>query len=254
MANFSFSSQIAGNTAVFNQAEYRHFITVLRKKTGDRIKFLDGRGGTYTGIISAVDTVTGTFTAEVTSHFRHPPTTPPITLALAFPKGKKFSFVIQKAVELGISRIMPLETRYAVKQLPAKSRNREKKFSQWQKTAREAAKQCGNPYMPEIHPPVPLSSLPLPAAEDCVKLLFHGQAAHGIASQAISLAQAREVIMIIGPEGGFSPDEIAYLDDHNCRTIHLGPHILRLETAVIAATAIIRYLAETPRSPISSSS
>jgi len=60
--------------------------------------------------------------------------------------------------------------------------------------------------------------------------------------------------MIIGPEGGFSPDEIAYLDDHNCRTIHLGPHILRLETAVIAATAIIRYLAETPRSPISSSS
>ncbi len=254
MANFSFASRITDGTAVFNREEYRHVITVLRKKTGDQINFLDGRGGTYSGIITAVDAVAGTFAAEVTSHRRHPPAIPPLTLALALPKGKKFSFVIQKAVELGISRIMPLETRYAVKQLPAKSRDRERKFSQWRKTALEAAKQCGNPYLPDIHSPLPLSSLPLPAAEDCVKLLFHGQAVHGIASQAASLARAREVIMIIGPEGGFSPDEVAYLDEHDCRTIHLGPNILRLETAVIAATAVVRYLTEAPYSPIPSSS
>ncbi len=245
MANFSFTSRITDSTAVFNQEEYRHFITVLRKKTGDLINFLDGRGGIYTGRITVIDSTAKTFAAEVTNRCCHPPAVPSITLALALPKRKKFSFVIQKTVELGISRIIPLETRYAVKQPPAKSRDKERQLSQWRKTAREAAKQCGNPHLPEISLPLPLASLSLPAAEDCVKLLFHGQAAHGIATQAASLARAREVIMIIGPEGGFSLDEVAYLDEHDCRAIHLGPNILRLETAVIAATVIVQYLTST---------
>ena len=117
MANFSYTRQISGATASFDQDEYRHFITVLRKKTGDLIDFLDGQGGKYTGRIIAIDTANNSFQAEVKTHRHCLPNSPSITLALALPKGKKFIFIIQKAVELGIRKIIPLETRYSVKQL-----------------------------------------------------------------------------------------------------------------------------------------
>ncbi len=244
MANFSYTRQISGATASFDQDEYLHFITVLRKKPGDLIDFLDGQGGKYTGRIIAIDTANNSFQAEVKTHRHCRPNSPSITLALALPKGKKFVFIIQKAVELGIRKIIPLETRYSVKQLPA-SRDKERKLIQWQKTALEAIKQCGNPYLPEIKHPIPLTSLNLPTGKNCVKLLFHGPAAEGISTQEAALARAREVIMIIGPEGGFSPEEIEFLSGQGCQTISLGSNILRLETAVIAATAIVQYLTST---------
>ncbi len=241
MANFSFTSRITGNKAVFNQEEYRHFITVLRKKTGDRIKFLDGRGGKYTGRIIAIDTANNSFQAEVETHRHCLPNSPALTLALALPKGKKFVFIIQKAVELGIQEIIPLETRYSVKQLPA-SRDKERKFIQWQKTALEAIKQSGSAYLPEITYPLPLTSWKLPTEKDVVKLLFHGQATEGISTQTAALTHAREIIMIIGPEGGFSQEEIKLLSRQGCQPINLGSTILRLETAVIASIAIVQYI------------
>jgi 16S rRNA (uracil1498-N3)-methyltransferase len=243
MANFSFTREISGTTASFSQDEYRHFITVLRKKTGDLIDFLDGQGGKYIGRIIAIDTTNNSFQVEVKTHRHCRPTTPSITLALALPKGKKFVFIIQKAVELGIRKIIPLECHYSVKQLPA-SRDKERKLIQWQKTALEAIKQCGNPYLPEIKHPIPLTSLSLPTGKNFVKLLFHGSAAEGISTQSTALSHAREVIMIIGPEGGFSPEEIEFLSGHGCREISLGSTILRLETAVIAAIAIVQYLTQ----------
>jgi len=241
MANFSYTREISATTASFGRDEYRHFITVLRKKTGDQIHFLDGQGGKYTGRIVTIDAAANLFQVEVESHHHYRPKSPTITLALALPKRKKFVFIIQKAVELGISRIIPLETRYSVKQLPA-SRDKEHKLIQWQKTALEAIKQCGNPYLPEITPPAPLTSLSLPSGKSFVKLLFHGTAAEGISTQAAALARARKVFMIIGPEGGFSPEEIEFLTGHGCRTISLGSNILRLETATIAAIAIVQYI------------
>ncbi len=244
MANFSFTRQISGTTASFSRDEYRHFITVLRKKTGDLIHFLDGQGGKYTGKIIAIDSGNNSFQAEVETHCHCRPNSPAITLAMALPKGKKFVFIIQKAVELGIKKIIPLESRYSVKQLPA-TEDKERKFSQWQKTALEAIKQCGNPYLPEIKHPIPLTSMIFPAGKDCVKLLFHGPAAKGISTQAAALARAREVLMIIGPEGGFSPEEIEFLSGYGCQEISLGSTILRLETATIAAIAIVQYLTST---------
>lgn len=241
MANFSFSRQISGTTASFDQDEYRHFITVLRKKPGDLIHFLDGQGGTYTGRIVSIDPAANSFQADVETCRHCRPSFPSLTLALALAKGKKFGFIIQKATELGIQKIIPLETRYSVKQLPA-IKDKERKLIQWQKTALEASKQCGNPYLPEIKHPVSLTSMPFPGEKDCLKLLFHGPATEGISTQAETLAHAREVMMIIGPEGGFSPEEIEFLTGLGCRPISLGPTILRLETAAIAAIAIVRYL------------
>jgi len=86
------------------------------------------------------------------------------------------------------------------------------------------------------------SQLVMPTGKNFVKLLFHGPAAKEISTQAAALARAREVLMIIGPEGGFSPEEIEFLSGHDCQVISLGSNILRLETATIAATAIVQYL------------
>ncbi len=241
MANFSFSGDISGSTASFNQDEYRHFITVLRKKTGDQIRFLDGKGGIYTGRVVSIDKAEPSFKTEIETHRHYPPNSPSITLALALPKGKKFVFIIQKAVELGIKKIIPLESRYSIKQLPA-TKDKERKLSQWQKTALEAIKQSGNAYLPDITYPVPLTSWQLPTEKDVAKLLFHGQAAAGISTQAVDLANAREIIMVIGPEGGFSPEEIEFLNGQGCQPINLGSTILRLETAVIASIAIVQYI------------
>jgi len=190
MANFSFSRNISGSTASFNQDEYRHFITVLRKKTGDLIHFLDGQGGIYTGRIISIDKAESSFETEIETHRHCPPNFPSITLVLALPKGKKFVFIIQKAVELGIQKIIPLESRYSIKQLPA-TKDKELKLSQWQKTALEAIKQSGNSYLPEITYPVPLTSWKLPTEKDVVKLLFHGQATEGISTQTATLTHAR---------------------------------------------------------------
>lgn len=242
MANFSYTREISTTTANFGRDEYRHFITVLRKKTGDLIHFLDGQGGKYTGRIVTIDATANSFQAEVESHHHCRSNSPAITLAMALPKGKKLIFIIQKAVELGISKIIPLESRYSVKQLPA-SRDKERKLIQWQKTAIEAIKQCGNPYLPEIKHPIPLTSLNLPSGKNFVKLLLHEPAAEGISTQAAALARTREVLIIIGPEGGFSPEEIEFLTGHGCHPISLGSTTLRLETATIAAIAIVQYLA-----------
>ncbi len=241
MANFSYTREISGTTASFRRDEYRHFITVLRKKPGELIDFLDGQGGKYTGRIIAIDSENNSFQAEVETYRNYRVNSPTITLAIALPKGKKFVFIIQKAAELGIQKIIPLECHYSVKLLPT-ARDKERKFIQWQKTALEAIKQCGNPYLPEIKHPIPLTSLNLPSEKNFVKLLFHGPATDGISTQAAALASAREVLMIIGPEGGFSPEEIKFLTEHDCQAISLGSTILRLETAAIAATAIVQYL------------
>jgi len=245
MANFSYTRDISDTTASFCRDEYRHFITVLRKKPGELIDFLDGQGGKYTGRIIAIDSGNNSFQAEVETYRNCRANSPTITLAMALPKGKKFVFIIQKAAELGIQKIIPLECHYSVKLLPT-ARDKERKFIQWQKTALEAIKQCGNPYLPEIKHPIPLTSLNLPSGKNFVKLLFHGAAAEGISTQAAALARAREVFMIIGPEGGFSPEEIEFSCRHGCQAISLGSTVLRLETATIVATAIVQYLTSKP--------
>ncbi|MBN2333795.1 MAG: 16S rRNA (uracil(1498)-N(3))-methyltransferase [Deltaproteobacteria bacterium] len=241
MANFSFTSRITASTACFDQQEYYHTVKVLRQKVGSTIRFLDGCGGVYRGTISCIDPGKQTFEATIEETRQSPPPRPAVTLAIALPKGKKFDIIVQKAVELGIQRIIPLVSRYSMVK-PGNDREVARKHAQRQKTALEALKQCGNPFLPELCLPLALTSLPALADHRKIALVFDNHATTGISSCTTLLAAADEIIIIIGPEGGFAREEIIWLNSRGYRPVSLGSPILRLETAAIAAMAIIQYL------------
>jgi 16S rRNA (uracil1498-N3)-methyltransferase len=161
-----------------------------------------------------------------------------VTLIQFLPKGDKMDFVVQKAVELGASRIVPVAgMNCVVKYDAAKRQARQKK---WQKIADEAAKQCGRTLQPEVMAVTNLKEV-LENPEKALLFMCY----EGVSRQTIGdfLAQAENerIGLLIGPEGGFSPEEVELCQQHGVQTVTMGPRILRTETAALAALSIVMY-------------
>lgn len=159
-----------------------------------------------------------------------------IHLAQSLAKGDKMEWVIQKAVELGVASITPLLTERSVVRLDAS--RLEKKQQQWQAIAISACEQSGRNHIPTIH-----------ATSSFEQFLTHCPATHKwILSPTAQPSwppisdDSAELALLIGPEGGFSPQELACADQHKVQGICLGPRILRTETAAIAAMGIMQML------------
>ncbi|MBW1644990.1 MAG: 16S rRNA (uracil(1498)-N(3))-methyltransferase [Deltaproteobacteria bacterium] len=242
MANFYFTSQITGTQATFTREEFHHAVRVMRRQVGDRIRFLDGRGGLYRGLITEIDHHGELFRVEIEERRQRQPRQPRLTLAVALPRRKKLHFIIQKATELGVSDFIPLYSdRSCVR--PFAPAAAAKKTAQWQKIALEAAKQCGNPCLPVIHPPLPLAELPAGgAAAGGRRLFLHPGAPTGFDSLAEIRERPARLTIAVGPEGGFTAAEAEYLTAGGFTAVSLGDNILRLETAVVAAVVICQYL------------
>ena len=229
-------------------SEAHHARSVLRLVAGDRLVVFDGRGREATAEVTALQA--GAVQLRILQETRTPPLRAQVTLAQAIPKGKNMELIVQKAVEIGAAEIFPLLSARTVVQLDEESAAQ--KQSKWQTVALEAAKQCGQNWLPQVHAPSspndffrelastgPGDDLRLigslqPGAMHLKKILADYARAHDGARPSC-------VLMIIGPEGDFTPAEIALARSHGCLPLTLGPIILRVETAAIYCLSILSY-------------
>lgn len=221
--------------------ESHHLARVLRLREGDEAFAFDGRGREYRCRVSRVDAqaarleIIEALAGAVESLLD-------LTLAQALAKGEKFDFIVQKAAELGVRRIIPLVTDHSDVRL--NDERAEKRAERWRRIALEALKQSGGRRLVQIQAPAAFSdfitSTPREGAPP-VRLVFSERGGSPI-SQALKETNAGQpVIACVGPEGGWSDGELETMASHGARLVTLGPRILRTETAAIVAVALIQH-------------
>ena len=228
---------------ILSKEEAHHARDVLRMKRGDRAVLFNGRGREITGEIIDL--------AKNEIHFRklHESETLPlrcqITLGQAIPKGKNMDLIVQKAVEIGAAEIAPVISERTIVDLD--SREAEQKREKWQQTAIEAAKQCGQNWLPRVRAPQKLKDFFAQAAVADLRLIgsLQPDAIHLKKILSDYADQHRErpksVLMMVGPEGDFTPAELGLAKTNGCLPITLGPIILRVETAAIYCLSVLSY-------------
>ena len=235
------------DTLALTGSEAHHARDVLRMKRGEKLVLFNGGGREITAeIINACS-------SEIRLRKLHEAKTPPlrcrIVLGQAIPKGKNMELIVQKAVEIGAAEIAPIISDRTVVQVDFESAAQ--KQTKWRQIAIEAAKQCGQNWLPRVRAPRELpeffdavekdnarfdlrliGSLQ-PDAQHLKKILADYSSQHEHRPQS--------VLMLIGPEGDFTPAELALARRHGCRPITLGPIILRVETAAIYCLSVLSY-------------
>ena len=215
----------------------KHIKTVLRLTQGDEITVCDGQNTNYLCHIESCDqqAVHCIITGKTLS-FAEPKTE--ITLYQGLPKADKMELIIQKCVELGIHRIVPVQTDRSIVKLEGKT---EKKLLRWQKISETAAKQCGRGIIPSIGPVLSFAdALQEACLLDSAVIPYELEKENGI-REFVSSFHGKSLGIFIGPEGGFTPEEIKNSMERNVIPLTLGPRILRTETAGFTALAILLY-------------
>jgi 16S rRNA (uracil1498-N3)-methyltransferase len=217
--------------------DLRHIRTVLRKQPGDLLTLLDGQGREYTVRITVIEKAE--IETEIVERRKRELPTVRVTLGQGLPKSDKMDFIVQKATELGVSSLVPLVTERTI----VKVKDEGKRCERWQKIAREAAMQSGRPDIPKVETirsfsefirtaapgPKTLFLLPWEEGTEPVKNVLRGH------------LDAKHVVVLIGPEGGFSQAEADAAKEKGFHLVSLGPNILRTETAAVAVLSMIGY-------------
>ena len=211
--------------------ETRHLRDVLRLNTGDEVSVFDGEGGEFACLISAIGKKGSTL--EITEAIEPPAPESPLdlTLAVSLLKGEKFDLVVQKTVELGVTRLVPLETARA----DVRAGDGEKRRDRWQKIALGATKQCGRATLMRIAKPVPFRAY---AETADTPAHFFTERGGGPLSAA---AGTNKTTAFIGPEGGWEDSEISFAAERGFSLVTLNGRILRAETAAVAIAAILQH-------------
>ncbi len=208
-----------------------HISNVLRKRIGQRISLFNGLGGSYLAEIVSiskrqVEVRLLAFREERRESRLH------LTLAQGVSRSQHMDYTLQKAVELGVSRIVPLISEFGNVHL--EDQGAEKKLLHWKKIVISACEQCGRNFIPELLSPIPLAQW-LEADSNKVKLLLHPDASRGLSTIEM-LGESLSILS--GAEGGFSEIEVESALASDYVAIELGPRVLRTETAAIAAISI----------------
>ncbi len=230
--------KVSGERITVDTEDISHIKKVLRLNIGDEIIISDSCGTDYVTEIEEIsDRAVICRVKEKSKNDTEPDIA--VTLYQALPKASKMEFIIQKTTELGIVRIVPCALTRCVVKLDGK--DAQKKCERWQKIADEAAKQSGRGILPEIAPVMTFRD----AVEDMKKadLCFVPyESAEDIKLRDIITSKpCKAVSFMIGPEGGFSPEEAAYLECQGIPLVTLGKRILRTETAGMAVLSMIMY-------------
>ena len=239
------SSQIDGELATIIGDDANHLKNVLRFKIGDELDICDENEKRYKTVVK--EFCKDNIILHVIEQMEHTTESPiNITLFQGLPKAEKMDIIIQKATELGVREIVPIEMERSVVRLYGK--DNKKKFDRWNKIAYESAKQCGRQYVPVVQNIDILKNIIEKFSEyDIVLLPYEKENCRNIKQVLQNNTEIKKIAVIIGPEGGFDDKEIQVLKLPNTETVTLGPRILRTETAGMAVLAMLSYEIEFER-------
>ncbi|OXR50611.1 16S rRNA (uracil(1498)-N(3))-methyltransferase [Pusillimonas sp. T2] len=226
----------AQHTMALPDALAHHAVRVLRLKNNSPITLFDGTGGEYQAILhidgkhafAQLDDK-DPIERELPGH---------ITLAQGLASGDKMDWIIEKAVELGATRVVPIAARRSVLQLSGS--RAEKRLQHWEKTIQSACEQCGRNRLPTVTAPVSLADF-LASGTAGLTLLCHPQSSTTLA-QAVAGLTTAHITLLVGPEGGWSDEETATALKHGATQISFGARVLRTETAGLAMISAISAL------------
>jgi 16S rRNA (uracil1498-N3)-methyltransferase len=219
---FFINSQLSGDVFL-EGSEAHHLIHVRRFQIGDRVTLFNGDGKSYQAQITSIHKKQVRLTIESIEEpvtelaFR-------LVVASALPKGDRFDFLLEKLTEIGVTDFIPLQTTHSVV-IP-----KSEKIDKWQRAVIEASKQCGRNRLMQIHLPMDFQKLLQQADWPTLRILADPS---GVEFKTLS-RMGSDVLIAIGPEGGFSPQEIESAKANQWQLVQLGPRILRIETAGVA--------------------
>jgi 16S rRNA (uracil1498-N3)-methyltransferase len=228
---------ISSDQVTIDAEQTKHIEKVLRLKPGEKVQVFDGRGREYTVILTGKENglLVGSIICEETAL----PSKLHLTLIQGIAKGDKMDTIIQKAVEVGCSCIIPVATQYTIVHLDRDRAGH--KAARWQTIAREACKQSRRSIVPEVKGVIGFNQM-LEQLQGTGIMLYENEEHTRLRTVLHQLNQAVDSInLIIGPEGGFSPEEVQQARRYGVNIAGLGPYILRTETAGLAAAALILY-------------
>lgn len=236
MANFFVDKEaFLQDPIVIEGEEANHIIKVLRMHEGENLTIFDGEGNCADGVIEKIENKT----VFVKALERYPSHTEPelkITLFQGIPKNPKMDLIIQKATELGVTRIVPVNTKRIVAKI-----EKEAKIERLQKIAFEASKQCGRAYVPNVSNPISFDEAVEQMKKFDAAIIPYECEKDGKMGDVLPKG-IKNLAIIIGPEGGFEESEVKKAAEAGVKPVTLGKRILRTETAGLIASAIALYI------------
>lgn len=224
----------AGQSLVLPPEATHHLVTVLRAAPGQPLVLFNGSGIEASACLVSADRkgARADITAVTPVSLESPLT---IHLAIGISRGDRMDTVLQKSTELGVTRLTPLlcertEVKLGSDRLP-------RKMAQWEKIISGACEQSGRTVLPVLHPPASLADC-LAADRSDRRFVLHHRSAAPLPDNA---GVPRSVLLVVGPEGGLAPAEIALAEQAGCESLRLGPRVLRTETAPLAALSVLQY-------------
>lgn len=222
---------VSDTPCTLDRAESHHARNVLRLSAGTPIELFDGQGGLA---LATLDHYQASVAHCRITDFQHQlPITPTLTIASAVPKGPRADAMVAQLSQLGVDTFIPLIAEHSVA-VP-----RPNKIERFAKSAIESAKQCRRLHL--MHVEAPRTPQDVLANQDYDLKLIATPGVPPIADLAQRITASNRILVLIGPEGGFSPAEIDAAADAGCLGWPIAPHVLRIETAAAAAAAILRY-------------
>lgn len=215
---------------------YNYVVNVLRKTPGDRIDIIDGKGYLYRAQIHSVKSKEVYF--KILDVIYHPEEKRPrVTLCISPIKGPRMDWMIEKATELGVDRILPT----IFKRTIVKFEEKDKKIERWRRLTIEASRQSGRFTTPEVLNPVPLRGILPYIAEIERRWVLYERERERMIREAFEDTKEGEICIAIGPEGGIEESEIAWLKENGFLSFSLGDTVYRTETTPLVILSIIHY-------------
>ena len=228
------------NTITLSADEARHARDVLRLERDDEVFVFDGEGREYRCVITDLASRSMTLTVAEEAEPARPESSLELTLAVALLKGEKFDLVVQKAAELGVTKLTPLITARADVRI-REPQDAARKVERWQRIALEASKQCGRARLMQVAAPVSLEEFFRTITDVQLHLMFTEREGGTLDDAIRTKPDFKSVVALVGSEGGWTDEEIFQARKHGWQLVTLGGRTMRAETAAIVAATLLQH-------------